>query len=47
MSLQMLEHKGGGDGYRTRLEHRDKDVWKRDGGYMMTDKKQIKEGSSK
>lgn len=31
MSLQMLEHKGGGDGYRTRLEHRDKDVCKGDG----------------
>lgn len=34
------EHKRGRDGYRTRWEHGDKDVWKEDEwGYMMTDKK--------
>lgn len=37
-SVNASEHKRGGDGYRTRWEHGDKDVWKEDEGGVYDDR---------
>lgn len=38
VSVNASKHKKGGDGYRTRWEHGDKDVWKEEEGGVYDDR---------